>query len=250
MRTRRVMRVVICFLLLAGGAWCQQQLVISTVAGGAPVPTPIAAANASIVPTALVADSSGNVYIASVNAIYKMPSTGTLTRIAGTGRAGFSGDGGPATSAQIYTPAAMTLDRAGNLYFISYLRIRKIAVDGTISTLAGSDQAVSGGDGGRASAATFANPQGIAVDSSGNIYVSDPGAVVVRKIASNGTISTYAGTGAAGFSGDGGPAISARLYGPLGLAVDPSGNLYIADADNNRIRQVTPSGTISTIAGD
>lgn len=219
------------------------------------MPTPIAGASASIQPQYPAADSSGNVYFQSNNAIYKL-SAGSVTRIAGIARAGFAGDNGPATSAQIGTNipfsglSPMTLDSAGNLYFIDGLRIRKVSANGTISTIAGTGQGGGGGDNGPAASATFSNPGGIAVDSAGNVYVSDTALHVVRRIAPNGTITRYAGTGQEGFGGDHGPATSAMLDNPQGLAVDSAGNLYIADWRNARIREVSTGGTIDSVAGD
>ena len=220
------------------------------------MPTPIAPASASIQPQYPAVDASGNVYFQSNNAIYKL-SAGSVTRIAGIARAGFAGDGGPATSAQISTniqfsdaQSPMTLDSAGNLYFVDGLRIRKVGTDGKISTVAGTGQGGGGGDNGPALSATFSSPGGVAVDSAANIYVSDTASHVVRRIAPNGTITRYAGTGQEGFGGDNGPATAAMLNKPQGLAVDSAGNLYIADFQNARIREVNVAGSITTVAGD
>src|SRR5580658_782653 len=179
------MRFVILqvFLLFTGFAQAQQY-VISTIAGGAALPTPVAALSASIGdPPRVAVDAAGNFYFASMHSVFKVDLTGNLTRIAGNGQSGYSGDGGAATAAQLEYP------------------------------------------------------DGIAIDAAGNIYVADLTAQVVRIIAPNGTISTYAGQGTAGYSGDGGAAIQAQLNSPMGLAIDSAGNLYIADSGNNAIRK-------------
>ncbi len=176
---------------------------------------------------------------------------GIISTVAGNGTSGYSGDGGPATSAELSFPEGLAMDTSGNLYIadISNQRIRKVAPGGTITTVAGGGN--SGlGDGGPATSSEFNDPEGVAVDASGNLYIADTQNNRIRKVtASTGVITTVAGNGTAGYSGDGGPATSAELSYPLGVAVDPSGNLYIADCHNVRIRKVTPSGTITTVAG-
>lgn len=208
-------------------------------------------------PRGVAVDSAGNVYLTDVgnNRIRKLTaSTGIISTIAGTGTAGYSGDGGPATSAQINFPIGIVLDSAGNIYFADYNnnRIRKIAAStGIITTYAGNGTAGYLGDGGQATNAELNLPDALAIDSSGNIYVMEYGNQRIRKIASNGVISTYAGNGTAGFSGDGGPATSAEINSPNGLAVDSAGNLYIGDTANSRVRKVTAStGVITTFAGN
>src|SRR6185437_6982789 len=250
------MRLLGLALVFSIPGWGQQQLVMSTVAGGAPVPTPIFAASATIQPQYPAVDPSGNVYFQSNNAIYKL-SAGSVTRIAGIARAGFAGDNGPATAAQIGTNiqfsgvrSPMTLDSAGNLYFVDGIRLRKVGSDGKIATVAGTGQGGGGGDKGPATSATFSSLGGVAADSAGNVYVSDTVLHVVRRIAPNGTITRYAGTGEGGFSGDNGPATSAMLNKPEGLATDSAGTLYIADFGNARIRAVTIAGNMTTVAGD
>ena len=176
-----------------------------------------------------------------------------IQTVAGNGTAGFAGDGGPATSSEVFGPNGIAFDSAGNLYIAdSYNgRIRKISAStGLISTVAGNGTAGYSGDGGPALSAAI-GARGIAVDGSGNIYMADSGDNVVRKVtASTGIITTVAGNGTTGFAGDGGSATSAQLNGPFAVAVDSAGNLYIADGGNNRIRKVTSSGTISTVAGN
>ena len=206
-------------------------------------------------PYGVAVDSAGNVYIADVSdqRIRKVDSTGTITTIAGTGECCFSGDGGPAVEAELRNPYGVGVDSAGNLYIADSgnQRIRKIDSTGTITTIAGTGECcfVSTDDGGPAAAARLAFPYGVAVDSAGNLYIADSSNDRIRKVDSTGTITTIAGTGELGFSGDGGPAVEAELYYPYGVAVDSAGNLYIADSGNQRIRKVDSTGTITTIAG-
>jgi uncharacterized protein (TIGR03437 family) len=206
-------------------------------------------------PYGLAIDKAGNMYIADTynDAIRKVAASGsTASTFAGTVQ-GFGGDGGGATGALLDTPTALVLDAAGNLYIAdtNNHRIRKVGLDGNISTFAGTGNAASTGDGGPASSAALNSPQGLAIDTAGNIYVADTAGHRVRRIAPNGTITTVAGNGSGGFGGDGGPATQASLYYPKGIAVDTtSGNLYIADWLNSRIRVVTPDGNIYTAAGN
>jgi uncharacterized protein (TIGR03437 family) len=169
-----------------------------------------------------------------------------ISTVAGNGAAGFTGDGGPAASAQLSSPARMFLDSSGNLYFADTVnqRVRKIS-NGTISTVAGNGTAGYGGDKGAATSANLFNPSGVAVDSSGNIYIADTSNHVVRQV-SGSNITTFAGNHSGGYSGDGGLAINAQLAFPTAVAVDSSGNVYIADSGNNVIRKVV-GGTITTI---
>ena len=176
---------------------------------------------------------------------------GTITTVAGNDTRGFSGDGGPATSASIASTFGLASDAAGNLYIAEEInrRVRMIDVNGTISTVAGNGSAGSSGDGGPAMSATFQGPMGVTVDDAGNIYIADMSANRIRKVDTNGMISTVAGNGVRGFSGDGGPATSASLQSPTDVAVDDAGNLYIVDASNHRIRMVDTNGMISTVVG-
>ena len=208
-------------------------------------------------PNGVTVDSAGNLYIAdSLNSrIRRVDAAGNISTIAGTGTGGFSGDGGAATSAQINFPNGLAVDSAGNLYFAdeNSHRIRRVDAAGIISTVAGTGAGgifgAFGGDGGPATAAAFRYPPNITLDSAGNLYIADYGNRRVRKVDASGNISTIAGTGAAGFSGDGGPATAAPVDGPTGVVLDSAGNIYIADTNNHRIRKVDPSGNISTIAG-
>ena len=204
-------------------------------------------------PRGVAVDGAGNLYIADSqnNRIRKVDSTGTITTVAGTGAFGFSGDGGPASEAQLYSPHSVTVDGAGNLYIADSgnHRIRKVDSRGTITTVAGTGFGFSSGDGGPAVEARLSYPEGVALDGAGNLYIADSGNSRIRKVDSRGTITTIAGTGERGFSGDGGPAVRSQLYFPSGVAVDGAGNLYIGDLYNNRIRKVDSRGTITTIAG-
>jgi uncharacterized protein (TIGR03437 family) len=235
--------------LLASGAYAQQY-VISTVAGGGTPPTPMPAARASIGdPSRVAVDGRGIVYFGSLHSVFRVDRSGTLTRVAGNGRAGYSGDGGPATNAQLQLPDGIAADSAGNLYIADKAaNVIRMVAGGVITTYAGNGTPGYSGDGGPATAAQLNSPSGVALDASGSLYVADTANAVVRKIA-NGTIATVAGTGTAGYNGDGVPAVGAMLNVPQGVAVDAGGNLYIADTANHRIRQVSPDGTISTAAG-
>ena len=209
-------------------------------------------------PLALAADSSGNVYIADSinNRVRKVSLSGTITTFAGNGSTGFSGDGGPATSAAVWTPSGLAVDAAGNVYIADAAnnRIRKVDTSGKITTVAGGALLTGfSGDGGPAVGAGLFLPGGVAVDGSGNIFIADIGNDRIRKVDSSGKISTVAGNGAKGFSGDGGPATAAMLNlssAHAGLVVDANGNLYIPDTGNQRVRKVDSTGTITTVAGN
>jgi trimeric autotransporter adhesin len=219
-------------------------------------------------------DLAGNLYVADFqsNRVRKITPQGIISTVAGNGIQGFSGDGGLATSASLNSPTGVAVDTAGNLYIgdEGNGRVRKVTPQGIISTLAtggpavGTDQLgnlyYSNGDtiqkvtprGATNSVATLASsddPRAIAVDALGNIYVADGFGYRVWKVTPQGIVSTVAGNGVSGFSGDGGPATAAELSYPNGVAADASGNLYISDATNNRVRKVTAQGIISTIAG-
>ena len=213
----------------------------------------IAATSSSFVkPQGLALDSSGNLYIADPanNRIRKVSTNGTITTFAGTGKAGFSGDGGPATQAMLDYPQTIAFDSTGDLIIADRVnnRLRMVTPDGNITTIAGNGTAASTGNGGPALSASLNNPFVVATDSSGNIFVIETGGTTVREISSNGTISAIAGNGQLGFGGDGGPALEASFGDADGLATDLSGNLYISDFDNNRVREVqTTAATASAV---
>ena len=198
-------------------------------------------------------DAAGNYYIADTDnhRIRKVAATtGIITTVAGNGTAGFSGDGGLATSAELDAPEGVAVDGSGNLFIADTFnrRIREVAAaTGNISTFAGGGATF--GDNGPATSAQLSEPSGVAVDSSGNVYIADAVSNRIRKVASS-IITTAAGNGTPGFSGDGGQATGAQLNQPLGVAVDSAGNFYIADALNYRIRKVTTTGHITTVAGN
>lgn len=203
-------------------------------------------------PRGVTEDIYGNLYIAEYygERVRKVTPTGTITTLAGTGVAGFSGDGGAATSAKLNGPYRVTVDSAGNVYIpdSGNSRIRKVSASGIITTIVGDGSVGKGGDGGPATDASLNYPEAVAFDSSGNYYIADEGANVIRKVDTNGNISTAVGTGSASYTGDGGPAASATLDGPVGVALDAANDLYISDQLNNVIRKVT-NGIISTVAG-
>ncbi|MHB1889723.1 MAG: NHL domain-containing protein, partial [Acidimicrobiales bacterium] len=245
-------------------------------------------------PSGLALSSNGDLYIADSgnNRIRMVSPSGVITTVAGTGVAGFSGDGGPATQAELSFPTAIALSSTGALLIADggNRRVREVSPTGTITTVAGNGTLGLSGDGGPATQAGLSEPLGVAAGP-GGIYVADAWNDVVRRILPSGVIETVAGaadglqfpvavalnaagdifvadwsnrvievtpsgaartvagTGVAGFSGDGGPAVKAELDRPSGLAVAPNGDLYIADSGNNRVRMVSPNGIITTIAG-
>ena len=210
----------------------------------------LAATSAQLAYPSAMALDSGNLYIADTynSRIRKVDSSGIITTIAGTGVYGYSGDGLAATTAELSDPVDITLD-SGNLYIADRAnhRIRKVDSSGIITTIAGTGEYEYSGDGGLATSAKLYYPNSLAVDS-GNIYISDNINNRIRKIDSSGIITTIAGNGFSGYSGDGFAATTAELSQPLGIAVN-SGNLYIADYDNGVIRKIDSSGIITTVAG-
>jgi sugar lactone lactonase YvrE len=189
-------------------------------------------------PWGVAADAGGNLYIADAwNYRVRRVSNGSITTVAGNGTPGHSGDNGPATSAQMGRPRGVAVDASGNLYIVDDSNfVRKVA-NGVITTIAGTGNSDFKGDNGPATSAAFWSPGGIAVDAAGNLYIADTTNNRIRRI-SNGVITTVAGNGTSGFSGDNGPATSAQLSNPYGVAVDTLGNLYIADTNNSCIRKV------------
>ena len=205
-------------------------------------------------PWGVAVDASGNLYIADSadRRIRKVDTYGIITTVAGNGAGGYSGDGGPATNASLCAPLGVAVDASGNLYIADWCnqRIRKVDTSGIITTVAGNGAGGYSGDGGPATNASLWWPSGVAVDASGNLYIAEVGNQRIRRVDTSGIITTVAGNGTAGYSGDGGPATNARLCWPSDVAVDASGNLYIADWYNHRIRKVDTSGIITTVAGN
>ncbi len=203
-------------------------------------------------PTAVAVDSGGNIYIAdSNNNRIRVVTGSTITTFAGNGTASYSGDGGAATSASLYTPRGVAVDTNGIVYIADTNNhvVRKVS-GGTISTIAGNFQQQGFyGDDGAAGSAGLDTPTSVVVDASGKVYVADSNNHRVRLLTGN-TLSTFAGNGTAGFSGDGAAATSAAIDFPLGISIDLTGNIYIADSNNNVVRRVGGTGTITTIAAD
>lgn len=197
-------------------------------------------------------DAAGNLYFSdqTTHQVRRISPNGTQTIVAGNGESGFGGDGGPASAARLSWPAGVAVDAAGSVYIADQEnnRIRKVTPDGNIQTIAGNGNQAYGGDGGPAIAASFAEPQGLAVDGAGNVYVADTDNNRVRRIATDGSIATVAGSATWGSGGDGGPAVAAQLINPRGLAFDTDGGLLISDSSAHRVRKLMPDATIRTVA--
>ena len=249
-------RTATALLLIGSPCLWAQQYTISTYAGGG-VPNDLPGTSISFSPQRVCVDKVGNLFILDLYAVYKLPPSGPATIVAGNGTAGFSGDGGPATSAQLNNPLGIALDAQGDLYIsdTNNERVRKVGLtSGIITTVAGAGSFASNdpsaGDGGLATNANLNAPIGIAFDAAGNLFISDSGHFRVRKVSLNGIITTFVGTGSPGYSGDGGLAGAATIYTAFGLAIDGAGNLYLVDQDGSVLRKVTKaSGIITTIAG-
>lgn len=218
-------------------------------------------------PAGLAVDGNGNLFIADSynNRIRKVSANGIITTIAGNGAEAFSGDGGPAASASLFLPNGVALDTSGNLFIADFgnNRVRKVSVSGIITTVAGVGPtptpcntpgvciltpACAGlsGDGGPATSASVCSPYSVAVDAGGDLFIADAGNSRIREVSPGGAITTVAGDGSVGFSGDGGPATSAALNSPYGVAVDATGNIFIGDLGNNRVREVFASSEPKT----
>ncbi|MBU6401722.1 MAG: hypothetical protein KGS61_15500, partial [Verrucomicrobia bacterium] len=213
------------------------------------------AVNASLTgPTGVAVDAAGNLYIADSwnRCIRRVATNGLITTMAGNGIQGYSGDGGAATNASLWFPAGIAVDAADNLFvadpFVHV--IRKITAQGLIRTVAGNGTQGYAGDGGQATNAVLNAPADVAVDSAGNLFIADTGNNLVRKVDTNGLISAVAGNGSYGYAGDGGAATNTGLANPTGIALGPTGTLFVADRYNNRVRSVDTNGLIRTVAGD
>jgi sugar lactone lactonase YvrE len=236
-----------CFAAAAGGA----AYTVSTVAGSSVVGDGSTALAAQLGDAeGLALDRQGNVYIvdASNHRVRKVTANGVIQTVAGTGFPGFSGDGGPGGQAQLNSPYGVAADAAGNVYIadLGNNRVRKVWPDGTITTVAGSGLAGSDGDGGPAATAQLNGPRNTAVDSQGNLYISEFYGHRIRIVTTDGSIQTLAGTGSPGSLGDNAAATAAQLSYPAGIAIDFTGALYIADSGNLKIRRVF-AGLITTI---
>ena len=213
-----------------------------------------AATNASLhSPSGMAWDAAGNMYIVDQanSSIRKVAANGIITTVAGKGSYGFSGDGGAATNANLSSPYGMAVDAAGNLFIgdQSNGRIRKVATNGIITTVAGKSGTGFSGDGGAATNAYLNNPGDVVLDAQGNVYFADAYNNRIRKVATNGIITTVAGKGSSGFSGDGGAATNATLGIPYAVTMDALGNLFIGEWGNTRVRKVDTNGIITTVAG-
>ncbi|HEV7427053.1 MAG TPA: hypothetical protein VGQ46_11855 [Thermoanaerobaculia bacterium] len=231
--------------------------VISTVAGSGAIGYsgdggPATAATLAL-PQTVAVDGAGSLFIADTDnaRVRKVDATtGTMSTVAGTGAGDFSGDGGAASAALVSYSTSVTLDRSGNIYIADagYGRIRKIdRSTNVITTVAGGP-----GDNLPTTAAVLLGPRDVALDTAGNVYIADQATHRIRRVdAVTRVLTTVAGTGTGGFSGDGGPATAAKLYSPFGVTIDARNNIYVADDDNYRVRRVDGvTGTITTLAGN
>lgn len=253
---------VVLFGLIAPVAWAQNT--VQTIAGGGPNNLPALKSSMGS-PTSVTLDSVGNLYVTDINSnrVFKVATTGIVTVVAGNGQHGgfTTGDGGPAIAGTLTDPNGAAVDSSGNLFIAdkTYCRIREVSAQtGNISTIAGTGGCLYSGDGGPATSAALNDPSGVALDNSGNIIIADSGNCLIRRIsASTGVISTIAGTPPdltgllhCGDTGDGGPAISSKVGFVNGLAVDGSGNIFVADPSSCLIRKISVStNIISTVAG-
>ncbi len=232
--------------------------ITTVVGGGAPSESGRVILGITFGATGLAVDAQGNVYVGGGDGNYtdhqviRVDPAGHVTTIAGTGEAGHSGDGGPATKATLGVVWDVAVDLAGNLYMSVGNQIREVDTSGVITTLAGTGVKGFSGDGGPAAKAQLDHPSGIAVDASGNVYILDIGNDRIRRIDTRGIITTIGGPGHGSdcFSGDGGPATEAGFCEPEHLWVDTAGNLYVADTYSRRIRRIDTHGIVTTVAGN
>jgi streptogramin lyase len=210
-------------------------------------------------PGGIAVDQQGDIFIADTedNVVREITPNGNIQLFAGNGTEGYSGDGGPATQAELDSPQDVAVDSSGDVFIADTYNnvIREVTPNGVISTVAGSGTPGYSGDNGPATSAELCSPSGVAVDSLGNLYIADSCNNVIRRVSTTGIITTVAGDytadqadgGGGAFSGNGGPATSAQLNSPQGVALDQAGDLFIADTFNNSIREVTPNGTITSL---
>src|SRR5881296_4383058 len=203
-------------------------------------------------PWGVTIDNNGNLFVADTSnqRIRKIGPDGIITTVAGSGSRGFSGDGGPAVLAQLAEPAGVAVDAAGNLFIAdtNNERVRKVTPDGIITTVAGNGTQGFSGDGGAAVDAQLAYPNSVAVDGAGNLFIADTNNQRVRRVTPDGIITTVAGNGKYGYSGDGAAASAAQLGSPYGVSIDGTNTLLIADSANSRIRKVVFPGLPFSIA--
>jgi trimeric autotransporter adhesin len=249
------MKFTLLFILAFFTFQCLAQAqIITTVAGGGTgglgdgAHATAAELNA---PTGVAVDVAGNFYICERDAhrVRKVTPDGTITTIAGTGTAGYSGDGGPATIAELRFPYCITIDLSGNIYIGDQSTVRKINATGVITTVAGTGNMGYSGDGGQATLAELKGPSGLAIDGTGNLYVADKNNNRIRKVSTAGIITTIAGTGATVYNGENIPATDANLYAPSAVALDGAGNAFILEYISPRVRRIDHAGFITTIAG-
>jgi len=253
---------IVCGLLIASGSLFAQQYTLSTIAGTGTAGYSGDNGNALFAqfsdPIRVALDSAGNIYVTDLgnNSIREISTNGTINTIAGNGSPGYSGDGGSAAGAQLSSPHDIAFDASNNLYIADTANSRiRIVSGGIIKTFAGTGvRGIEGanlGDGGPALSAQFIEPTGVAVDNSGNVYISDIGNATVRKVTPGGTISTFAGTGFlsfGGYTGEGGPATQALLGMPYSLTTDSAGNVYIVDIGLSRLFRIGSDGLIHTVS--
>ena len=230
-----------------------QTNIITTAAGGFTGDGGAATSAMVNYPRAVAVGADGSLYIADTNShrVRRVGTDGKISTYAGNGTSGFSGDGGPAASAQLYSPAAVAIGSDGILYIADYNnnRIRRVTPDGQISTLTGTGPASFGGDGGPASSAQVSHPFGVAVGKDNSVFIADYENHRIRRVTTDGKISTFAGNGTGGSAGDGGLAPAAQLNYPRAMTMAADGTLYIADTYNHLIRRVGTDGKISTVVG-
>ncbi|MEO7804525.1 MAG: NHL repeat-containing protein, partial [Actinomycetota bacterium] len=248
---RRIVGVLVVWLMVVSASAFAAPGDINTYAGGGLGQGSSTDASLNR-PSGIAYDQLGNLFVADTysHRIRKVSRSGLITTVAGNGVPGFTGDGGLATSASLNTPTGIAVDSAGTLYIsdTGNHRVRRVAF-GTISTFAGNGAAGYSGEG-LAIIVSLNSPIGLAVDPSNNLYIADSGNNRVRKVSASGFISTLAGNGTAGFSGDSSLAVIAQLNSPSGVAADAMGNVFIADTNNHRVRQVTVGLVITTMAGN